>query len=288
MVQKRVRFVKRTNQKLRLKEGKDDSRENRLNLLNSVELPPSNTNYRSVLFNQAQVYIDAVARYYSYPILSVRNTWWPAFCRFYIENSVTKRWPYVFDGAHASCIGHEYIGHNIILRFLTDQMIKSQPGDDSTIQPYYNNTIRMFPQSLYRSVIQNWPLWGYRPANNSHITSFERITKPTNGWGFTFLDNGHHSVNDGHDCYGSRGANNSIATFKFQVPAKCQPCTIGISYLHSWNRSYIGDVHCLLHSVDSNHHHKLESNVTITGAVYNGVEMKATYPEETKFPSQAF
>lgn len=267
-----------------IQEGKDDTRENRIKLLNSVHLPPSDAKYTSVLFNQAQAYIDAVARYYSYPVLSVRNTWWPAFCRFYIENSVTKRWPYVSDGAHASCIGHKFIAHNIVLRFLNDQMMKIQPEEDDSNKAI-KNEIRMFPRSLYSSLIENWPLWGLRAVNNTHIPAFQRIIKPANGWGFTYLDNGRHKFNDGHDCYGSRGQNNVMATFKIQVPPTCQQlCTIGISYLHSWNTSYIGDVICRLHSVESNIH-KVKSNVTIRGSVHRGVAMKATFPEETRFPT---
>lgn len=261
---------------------KDDTRENRIKLLNSVQLSPSDANYKSVIFNQAQTYIDAVARYYSYPVLSVRNTWWPAFSRFYIKNSVTKRWPYLFDRVHASCIGHEYIANNIILRFLLDQMIKIQPDDDSTTM---KDELRMFPQSLYWNLIKNWPLWGLAAANNTHISMFQSIIKPAVGWDFTYLDNGRHKFNGGHDCYGSRGENHAIATFKIKVPSKCHKlCTIGISYLHSWNTSYIGDVICRLHSADNNKH-KVKSNVTITGSVFNGVTMKATYPEETRFSS---
>ena len=265
--------------------GIPDDRENRIDLLNSLtsEYPDQNANDKlSVNINPREVFVDAVARYYSYPVLSVRNTWWPAFTRFFIENSFSKRWPYLFDHVHATCVGHEYIAHNVILRFLREQMAKScsEDGDDSNTS-HSNSSIRMFPKSSYSKVLQMWSLWGLRPNNNSHISSFKRIVEPVGGWEFTYLDNGHHKIHDGHDCYGSRGENGLMATFKIPVPSKCQSCAMHISYLHSWNQSFVGDVRCHLYSADR----QPISNVTITGNTYRGVAMRATLPEEIKFPS---
>ena len=274
--------------------GMTDNKENRTNLLNSYESSPSSgaIDKLSVNMNPRQVYIDAVARYYSYPVLSVRNSWWPAFTRFFIKNSYSKRWPYLYDNAHATCIGHEYIGNKVILHFLREQMRKKEKSeeedDPETLNSYSksNNTeVRMFPKSLYSKVLKIWPVWGVRSNNNSHISQFRKIVEPTKGWDFTYLDNGHHKVHSGHDCYGSRGDNKlaAAAFFVIDVPATCERCKIQISYLRSWNESYIGDVLCNLYSAEQNSHPI--SNLTILGNTYRGVAMKATLPGETAFPS---
>ena len=123
---------------------------------------------------------------------------------------------------------------------------------------------------------------------NSHISSFRKIVEPTKGWDFTYLDNGHHKVHSGHDCYGSRGGDDEVAAaaaalFVMDVPTTCERCKIHISYLHSWNTSYIGDVLCNLYSAEHNSHPI--SNLTILGNTYRGAAMKATLPEESAFPS---
>ena len=250
-----------------------DNVENRIQSLNSMESYTANDKL-SVNINPRQVYIDALARFYSYPVLSVQKTWLPAFTRFFVENSFSKRWPYLYDNVHATCLGHKYIA-NVILRFLREQMARSVVEESNT-----SYAIRMFPISSYAKVIKNWPIWGIRSNNHCHVSSFLEIVEPADGWGITYLDNGHHKFHDGHDCYGSHGENKLMATFNVQVPSKYQSCSIRISYLHSWNQSFVGDVFCNLYSADR----QPISNVTIIGNMYSGVAMHATLPGEIAFP----
>jgi len=269
----------------------DNTKENRIQHLNSFD--PTNLE----AFNRgsgSQIYINALARYYSYPVLSNTDMLWPAFCRHFIENPVvslrdpninrTNLWPYTFDGIHPTCLGHEFIANHVLIRFLKDQM--NRPNTSfalSEAEEYQHRNIRMFPRSTYVTLIRKWNLWGRR---KSTFDDFKVILGSGQGWDLTFLDNGRHALHDGHDCYGSRGLNHFKAVFKIDLPNQCEECKIGISYLHSWNRSYVGDVSCSLQSGMHNNSLRTRSvieTVKINGSIYKGVDVRASYPQETRF-----
>ena len=105
----------------------------------------------------SQIYLDAFARFYSYPVLSVTDVLWPAFCRFFIETPVTPfrnsllknfslLWPYTYEGLHPTCLGHEFIAENIVIRFFRDNIIeRTQPFIPVTP---YDNALKMYACSL--------------------------------------------------------------------------------------------------------------------------------------------
>ena len=195
-------------------------------------------------------YINALARFYSYPMLSTVDPLWPSFVRFFVENTLDysygdldrqnrTMWPYTFDGVHLSCKGHAFVADEILIPFFKHQMKPRKlehPIESSRIEEY---GIRMFSPSTYKIPISKWSTWG----------SHKKFGMPSpaelnESWNITYLDNGRHSLHDGHDCYGSRGNVTIPGVFQFKVPSFCQNCSVGLSYLHSWNHSYVGDVKC--------------------------------------------
>mmetsp|Transcript_20022 Transcript_20022/g.28663 ORF Transcript_20022/g.28663 Transcript_20022/m.28663 type:complete len:237 (-) Transcript_20022:323-1033(-) len=203
---------------------------------------------------------------------------WPSFCRYFIDPHIdsTKIWPYTVDGLHPSCLGYEFIANNAIIRFLKDQMNRPNISFSlSKAEDFQHRPIRMFSPHTYVTLIQKWNLW----VRRSNAFDDKAIVTPSQGWNLTYLDNGYHSLHDGHDCYGSRGINSNKALFKIQLFKQCKECKIGISYLHSWNTSYIiGNVTCELLKGK-----KLLQKVTIHGSKHKGVDMKGSYPQQTMF-----
>ena len=266
----------------------EDTREKRHKYLSS-------SNERAVPFNRgggSQIYIDAFARFYSYTVLSVTDVLWPAFCRFFIENPATPysnslpkntslSWPYTHEGIHPSCLGHKFIADNIVTRFFREKIFE-QTRPFIPITPYDNalKDMRMFPVSSYTLVMKKWSLYGYE-GGRSNIKQFSSILHPRSNWKSTFVDNGHHKFHDGHDCYGSSGSRNdkSHAIFMLDLPAKCTECIIGLSYIHSWNTSFIGSVNCMLLRDENS----MMETIKINGFIHQGVAPTGTYPLETRF-----
>mmetsp|Transcript_12055 Transcript_12055/g.18035 ORF Transcript_12055/g.18035 Transcript_12055/m.18035 type:complete len:491 (-) Transcript_12055:107-1579(-) len=279
---------------------KNDTKVERIRHLSSFTAVPE----QAEMFNRgcrAGPYINALARFYSYPVLSAVDTLWPAFTRFFIQNKVISYdlpheenngeltvWPYTSEGVHLSCKGHEFVGNDILIRFFVDQLrprSSDHPNMNSTDAEHPENEIRMFSPSTYQTLINRWSTWG---INQNQLSA---ITEHTVGWNLTFLDHGNHRFHDGHDCYGARGTTNSKAIFKIPTPRYCQTCKIGISYLHSWNRSYIGNVSCSLYTLPHRNNRHIPSSksiianetILINSSIHNGQAVKITAPMETKF-----
>jgi len=278
---------------------RNDTRVERIRHLNSFNAIPE----QAEMFNRgcrAGPYINALARFYSYPVLSAVDTLWPAFTRFFIQNKVNydlqsleeKKgeqilWPYTFEGVHMSCKGHKFVGNDILIRFFEDQLRPrlTDTQNVTTTSELPEDEIRMFSPSTYRTLISRWSSWG------KDYNQLAAVTERTAGWNLTYLDHGNHRFHEGHDCYGARGTTEKYAVFKIPAPRYCQTCKIGISYLHSWNRSYIGNVSCSLYTLPHRSHHRTPSSKTIVanetilifGSIYSGQEVKITAPMETKF-----
>jgi hypothetical protein len=126
-----------------------------INLLNSYESSPSSgaNDKLSVSMNQRT---PSVYRCRS-PLLLVSGNivcaeytwWWPAFTRFFIENSYSKRWSYMYDHAHATCIEHESIGNKVILHFLHEQIRKKEKSEEEDDDP---NTLNSNSTQLFKGL----------------------------------------------------------------------------------------------------------------------------------------
>jgi hypothetical protein len=74
------------------------------------------------------------------------------------------------------------------------------------------------------------------------------------------------------------GSSDKNAIFMLNLPGKCTKCILGLSYIHSWNTSFVGSVQCKLCRGEDT----LES-IKIEGFVHEGVKPTGTYPLETRF-----
>ena len=247
-------------------------------------------------------YINAVARFYSYPMLSAVDTLWPSFVRFFVKNPLDysygdfshdnrTMWPYTYDGVHLSCKGHAFVGNEILIPFFKHQLKKKSPHSNHHLHrepvTVEDHGVRMFSPSLYVTVVTKWVSYG--ATNRRGMWS---PIKESSEWNMTFLDNGRHSRGDGHDCYGSKGRVLSKAVFQFKVPSFCTKCKVGLAYIHSWNESFVGDVECQLTkkvamAVGTNSRTaSLGSNGTIylKGSRYKSAPVVGSVPRETLFP----
>ena len=239
-------------------------------------------------------YINAVARFYSYPMLSAVDPLWPSFVRFFLKNSLDYSygdlshenrtiWPYTYDGVHLSCKGHAFVGNDILVPFFKHQLRKKSPPHlhrgPITVE---DHGVRMFSPSLYVNVVTKWVSYG--ATNREGMWS---PIKESSEWNMTFLDNGRHSRGDGHDCYGAKGRVHSKAVFQFKVPSFCSKCKVGLTYIHSWNESFVGDVECQLTKkvVVSRTAASLGSNGTVylKGSRYKSAPVVGSVPLETLF-----
>jgi hypothetical protein len=182
---------------------------------------------------------------------------WPSFLRIFLKNPLYHSygdfsqknrtlWPYTYDGIHLSCKGHASVGNEILVPFFKRQLKGKKrhnprpvegaddlgaENDLKIISNNITNRVRMFSPSLYVS------------SSNRRGIIWSPI-KENSYWNITFLDNGRHTKGDGHDCYGSIGPSKSNGIFHFKVPTFCTSCKVGLTYIHSWNESFVGDVRC--------------------------------------------
>ena len=212
-------------------------------------------------------FINALARFYSYPMLSAVDPLWPSFLRFFLKNNPLYHsygdfsqknrtlWPYTYDGIHLSCKGHAFVGNEILVPFFKRQLKGKKThnprpvegaddlGDENDLKIISNNItnrVRMFSPSLYVRAVTKWSSF----LSSSNRRGMWSPIKENSEWNITFLDNGRHIKGDGHDCYGSIGPSKSNGIFHFKVPTFCTSCKVGLTYIHSWNESFVGDVRC--------------------------------------------
>ena len=209
-------------------------------------------------FTDTGPYFAAFARFYGYALISAADSMWPAFIRHYMTKHYPHLiWPLSLDLLHFTQIGAEVFVQHILGPFLFTQVmrhdrrsnggegglsVEGRDADDpvhqlqkSTKSLYLTDSYRMFAPSVYDStVVDKWMSWGIS------VNSFIAIAQNTSQWMYQST-RGHLT---GHVCYGSV-APGSSALIRFPVPAVCESvkegCSLYVMYVHSWNRSYIGD-----------------------------------------------
>ena len=209
-------------------------------------------------FTDTTPYFAAFARFYGYALISAADSMWPAFIRHYMSRKFPHVvWPLNQDGIHFTQEGAEVLVQHILGPFLRKQVMGSdrrsirgeiglseeERGADDPMDElqkakkslYLSDSYRMFAPSVYDStVVDKWVSWGAR------VNSFIAIAQNTSQWMYQST-RGHLT---GHVCYGSV-APGSSALIRFPVPAVCESvkegCSLYVMYVHSWNRSYIGD-----------------------------------------------
>jgi hypothetical protein len=230
----------------------------------------------------AGVFISSVARFYGQAMISTADAMYPSFVRHFIKYPITVMWPYSQDGTHLNPTGHAYLTGVLVIPFLEKQL---QPRVE-TYEPHhvhnyiYSFDVRMHPFSSYMThpIIQRWTSWQINTLNSLNL-----IAQVTDSWTFRSLQ--FHEDDGAHVCFGSSGAISSGYVY-LEVPHICGSsvndtrCRLEISYIKSWNTSYVGDAVVGVYErlTDSKDGDQLESSMTILGNVDGNTPMHATVP----------
>ena len=224
-------------------------------------------------------------------MLSLTDCMWPSFVRYYLAGNDTESqlWPFSEDGRHLSVLGAAFLVDKVILPFFKHELSAKRSGNEQEKDTNHSSLnaddIRMFPRDDYTddTLIASWGSW-----NGLFRFPFSVIVLPTTGW--DKLKTLYHEHDDNHICYGSTGSKEP-ARFKIEVfyrhcTAK-HPCTLKLTYIHSWNASYIGDASCSVYTFrpweadylsTANRSHPVVSDYRIRGNVYNKVAVHGTVP----------
>lgn len=258
-------------------------------------LSPHKFNLDSRGFNRgdySQPYILAFAKFYQYPMLSLTDCMWPSFVRYFLAGNDTSSqlWPFSEDGRHLSQLGAAFAVDKVILPFFKHEMSSKRTNEKEKASfatnpaSIYSEDIRMFPRESYteNTFIASWGSW-----KGLFILPFSYIVAPTTGW--DYLKTLYHERDDNHICYGSTGSEQP-ARFKIEALYRhCTekfPCVLKLTYIHSWNTSYIGDASCSVFTISpgetdfakANRSHPVVSNYRIQGNVYEKVAVHGTVP----------
>lgn len=237
-------------------------------------------------------YMLAFAKFYQHAMLSLTDCMWPSFVRYYLaaNDTYNQLWPFSEDGRHLSILGAAFLADKVILPFFKHALSAKRFNENDTNSlttkqsSIYSEDIRMFPREDYLedTLLASWGSW-----KGLYRWSFSFIVVPTTGWGE--VKTLYHEKDNDHICYGSTG-NDQPARFKIEVLYRhCtikNPCTLKLTYIHSWNASYIGDASCSVYTIPSgetdfskvNRSQPVVSDYHIQGNVYNKIAVHGTVP----------
>jgi hypothetical protein len=118
--------------------------------------------------------------------------------------------------------------------------------------PVFNNLdVRFFPMENYKSVsiVSIYQTWGHLVGYQEHL---DRVVLFKNGFSEQILHG--HERDSSHHCLGAN-ERNAVITFDATIPEKFtgsilavdkekMKFSIVVGYVHSWNKTYVGDVEC--------------------------------------------
>jgi hypothetical protein len=206
-------------------------------------------NPRNSFFNRGTrggACIDALARFYGYPLVSLTDAMFPSFLRYYTTYSDATMWPYSRDGIHISPLGGSILVEHILFPFLLSEL---EPRDTDHLYQnvtsiYGNVDFRMFPKKSYSGgFVAQWAPWGGSNINSLRPTIIESSA--------TLVSIPGH--NDGlHNCYGESkkgsvikiGFNIDSSLLKTFSDSNPSPYRLRVGFVFSWNESFIGKALC--------------------------------------------
>ena len=186
------------------------------------------------------------ASFYGFPVLSWGEVTFPALVRQFLSETrtlyveklqvVKTVWPYSADGVHMSIpFGTTFAVNHILGPFFRDMM---QPREE--VGTPFPVDMRMFPPQ--RAEIE---MISYSSIDPYGALPLQGIVHNNSDWSFI-------TTVHGQMCYGSQVAN-SVGRLVFDVPEDCHmpsvPCSVEISFMHSWDRNFVGKTQCTLYSV---------------------------------------
>ena len=199
-------------------------------------------------FSAGRVFINALAQFYAYPVLSLTDAMFPAAIRYFL-NTTVDGYPYKYfdgDGGHINREGGKFLAERIIIPFL-GKYLRGDPAEKTHegCRLYFDERVSMFPRSHYTNAVSiRWSSWG--TTNGFYENSLDYIAAKSPHW--AFLNPTAHSGVD-RQCLGST-VPQSEARLAFNATCgRTRHCALSVDYLGSWNTSFVGDMNCTVHRV---------------------------------------
>lgn len=219
-------------------------------------------------------FIYQIGSHYHFPVLSYGNATHAAGLRHFIEygNFESPKWLYSNDGVHMSCPpfnGTKFGNDNLLMPFFRAVMV---PRKDDKLVDFNIAHPRLLPPSpiLIESLT-------YYAGERVH-SMFELTTAIAEKSQWKEMPLQHFAY-----CVGSSDAG-AVGEAHIIVPAECtdrRGCRMQLSFIHSWNMSYIGNASCTLHY----HPHRDHAGVHLASLHIDGQadSQKATIPVKSEF-----
>lgn len=221
--------------------------------------------------------IRQFAKHYHFPVVSFGNATYAAGLRHFVEfGSMTKpKWPYSDDGIHMSCLpgnGTRFGREKLLVPFFRAVMAPRQSNVDNKLVDYGVTVDRLVPSGplLIETV-------SYFAGLNAHSTNdLEEAFLSHSEWRRIQLNHGEY-------CIGSRNAS-AVGEATVFIPSDCtkeRGCRLQLTFLRSWNVSYVGNASCSVHY----HPNRDHAGVRLTSLHIDGQEgnQKATIPVKSEF-----
>lgn len=202
--------------------------------------------------------IRQFSRRYGFPVISWGNATYDAAMRHDANSSsMTKpRWKYCMDGLHMTMPLGTTFGMVNLLRPLLKQAMTYR-SDDTVVDLSIGVQRVMSPIPLQ---IEELSYFVEGRRSRWHELTEAIFNEGSTQW--KILRPNHPSY-----CYGSVNASD-VGEVRFVAPGECsgQGCRVQLTFLHSWNSSYVGNTSCSLHY----HQHKGHVGVHLSTILING------------------
>jgi hypothetical protein len=244
------------------------------------------------IFLQSDSDLLALARFYRYPFISLYESLWPSFVRYFSTHNVSCRYPFLRDYVHINDKGIRFLVYEHLIPFFQQQLLPKPTDNDpvaTSMQYEFDHMVDFFPPEYYKheNIFYEENTWNIPPPDKSFSSRMHTNTSSS----FKYYDVNNHT--DGlHRCFGTmeKGAkfvfNLPDPTFVYfasghQNASSIKHHSLAIEYIHSWNKSYVGDAVCTLYSqatINSPIRWQDGESVYIHGNSYMGEPIYDTVP----------
>lgn len=236
-------------------------------------------------------YLMALAKFYGYPVISLREALFPVMNRFYTVFSNDVQFPFLQDGIHVNDLGAELIAQAAMK--LLEQQMNPKETDAALInrESVHDMDIRMFPSELYEKtniLLASWTTWGGNVPKPKQLSNIIDWSVTDSSWHLDSLRT--HENDHLHECYGSREENavlvmNVNLTEYFQLETKqggkLRAIDFSVSYLVSWDSTYIGNMQCYVVGTYANWTYAglgIPGKTNLMGNMAGGEAVKHSFP----------
>lgn len=233
--------------------------------------------------------------YYHLPVISWGNATYAAAMRHFVKSStgVTptdgSQWPYSDDGTHMSRpVGVDFGVNRLLVPFLREVMNRKDEGSSKPTD--LNLFPRLYPPGPVLWVTASYESYiCYGCDELSHLQLIDIVHEGNNNNSSSSQVAAWSKRKIAHSeyCFGSTEGH-AVGELRFQVPRECRPgmvdCKVQMTFIHSWNTSYIGHANCTLHKHHHNHHHGNGSFLTSVFVHGQAEAGSRTIPVKSLFP----